>query len=94
MRIIHIKLFFLFSIFIISVFGGKSCFCQNIQDNRNPYHLGITQTVKDYENQVKDWMPNKRAIGLLGDRVSGAILFNGKDPSEKKVRSTLRRPHR
>jgi hypothetical protein len=49
---------------------------------------------KDYENQVKDWMSNKRAIGLLGDRVSGAVLLNGKDPSEKKVRSILRRPHR
>ena len=49
---------------------------------------------QDYENQVKDWMSNKRAIGLLGDRVSGAVLLNGKDPSEKKIRSILRRPYR
>jgi len=49
---------------------------------------------QDYENQVKDWMSNKRAIGLLGDRVSGAVLLNGKDPSEKKIRSILRRPNR
>ncbi len=42
----------LFSIFLISEFGGKSCFGQNIQDNRNPYRLGIIKTVKDYESQV------------------------------------------
>lgn len=42
----------LFSIFLISEFGGKSCFGQNIQDKRNPYHLRITQTVKDYKSQL------------------------------------------
>lgn len=47
---------------------------------------------QDYEAQVKDWMSNKRAIGLLGERISGAVLLNGKDPSEKKIRSILRRP--
>lgn len=46
---------------------------------------------EDYKAKVKDWMSNKRAIGLLGDRVSGALLLNGKDPNRKEIKSILKR---
>ena len=46
---------------------------------------------EDYQSKIKDWMSNKRAIGLLGDRVSGALLLNGKDPNRKEIKSILKR---
>jgi hypothetical protein len=46
---------------------------------------------EDYQAKIKDWMSNKRAIGLLGDRVSGALLLNGKDPNRKEIKSILKR---
>ena len=46
---------------------------------------------EEYANQIKDWLSNKRSVGLLGDRISGAVLVNGKDPTEKKIRSILKR---
>lgn len=46
---------------------------------------------EDYQSKIKNWMSNKRAIGLLGDRVSGALLVNGKDPNRKEIKSILKR---
>jgi hypothetical protein len=46
---------------------------------------------EDYQAKIKDWMSNKRAIGLLGDRVSGALLLNGKNPNRKEIKSILKR---
>jgi hypothetical protein len=46
---------------------------------------------EDYQSKIKNWMSNKRAIGLLGDRVSGALLLNGKDPNRKEIKSILKR---
>jgi len=42
---------------------------------------------------IKDWMSNKRSIGLLGDRISGAILLNNKQvkPPSKFGQSILKR---
>ena len=40
--------------------------------------------VADEQKQaIKDWMSSRRSIGILGDRVSGAVLLNGKDPTKK-----------
>ena len=47
---------------------------------------------EERKNQIKDWMSNKRVLGLLGDAVSGALLVNGKDLKQNKFgRSILRR---
>lgn len=54
MRMIRLQLLLLFSISGIFLSGGKRCFGQPIQDNRNPYHLGIIRTMKDYERQVAE----------------------------------------
>jgi len=35
---------------------------------------------EEYKAQIKEWMSNRRGIALLGDRISGAILLNGKTP--------------
>lgn len=52
----------------------------------------ILKQQEDYKNQIKDWMGNKRVLGLLGDRISGAVLVNGKDiPKAKFGKSILRR---
>ncbi len=52
----------------------------------------INKQQEDYKNQIKDWMGNKRALGLLGDRISGAVLLNGKDiPKGKFGKSILKR---
>jgi hypothetical protein len=34
-------------------------------------------------------MGNKRSIGLLGNRISGAILVNGKQPNQKKFGKSI-----
>jgi len=34
-------------------------------------------------------MSNKRSLGLLGDRISGAILLNGQEPKEKKFGKSI-----
>jgi hypothetical protein len=39
---------------------------------------------QEYKETVKDWMSNKRALGLLGESVSGAILINGSQNFKKK----------
>lgn len=44
---------------------------------------------EEYKQQVKDWMGNKRSIGLLGNRISGAILVNGKQPNQKKFGKSI-----
>ncbi len=41
-----------FVIFLGSLFSEGQCFSQIVQNERNPYPLGITHTVKDYESQV------------------------------------------
>lgn len=50
----------------------------------------IAKNKKDeYKQQIKDWMSNKRSIGILGDRISGAILLNGSDQYNKKQYPSL-----
>jgi hypothetical protein len=44
---------------------------------------------EEYKQQIKDWMSNKRSIGILGDRLSGAILLNGSDQYNKKIYPSL-----
>jgi hypothetical protein len=52
----------------------------------------VVRQEEDYKNKVKEWMSNKRSLGILGDRISGAVLLNGKEPKEKKFgKSILRR---
>jgi hypothetical protein len=47
---------------------------------------------EEQKKQIKDWMGNKRVLGLLGDAVSGALLVNGKDIKQNKFgKSILRR---
>jgi hypothetical protein len=39
----------------------------------------IKKNLEEEQKRIaKDWMSNKRCIGLLGDRISGAILLNNK----------------
>lgn len=50
---------------------------------------------QEYKEKIKDWMSNKRALGILGERISGAVLLNGKDPIDKKnAKSILKRGRR
>jgi hypothetical protein len=50
---------------------------------------------EEQKKQIKDWMGNKRVLGLLGDAVSGALLVNGKDIKQNKFgKSILRRNRR
>jgi hypothetical protein len=52
----------------------------------------VVRQEEDYKNKVKEWMSNKRSLGILGDRISGAILLNGKEPKQNKFgKSILRR---
>jgi len=52
----------------------------------------INKQQEDYKNQIKDWMGNKRALGILGTRLSGAVLLNGKDiPKGRFGKSILKR---
>ena len=52
----------------------------------------ILKQQEDYKNQIKDWMGNKRALGILGNRISSAVLLNGKDiPKAKFGKSILKR---
>jgi hypothetical protein len=52
----------------------------------------IHKQQEDYKNQIKEWMGNKRVLGILGDRLSGAVLLNGKDiPKGKFGKSILKR---
>jgi len=52
----------------------------------------INKQQEDYKNQIKDWMGNKRALGILGTRLSGAVLLNGKDiPKSRFGKSILKR---
>ena len=52
----------------------------------------ILKQQEEYKNQIKDWMGNKRVLGLLGDRISGAVLLNGKDiPKARFGKSILKR---
>jgi hypothetical protein len=39
---------------------------------------------KDLRDKVNDWLGNKRALGILGEKVSGAVLINDKKPSGGK----------
>jgi hypothetical protein len=58
----------------------------------DPEREMIVRQEEDYKNKVKEWMSNKRSLGILGDRISGAILLNGKEPKENKFgKSILRR---
>ena len=52
----------------------------------------IHKQQEDYKNQIKEWMGNKRVLGILGDRISSAVLLNGKDiPKARFGKSILRR---
>ena len=52
----------------------------------------IHKQQEDYKNQIKDWMGNKRALGILGNRISSAVLLNGKDiPKARFGKSILKR---
>lgn len=52
----------------------------------------IHKQQEDYKNQIKDWMGNKRALSILGNRISSAVLLNGKDiPKARFGKSILKR---
>jgi hypothetical protein len=44
---------------------------------------------EEYKAQIKEWMSNRRGIALLGDRISGAILLNGKTPKTNGFGSSI-----
>jgi hypothetical protein len=61
----------------------------------DPEREMVNRQEEDYRNKVKDWMSNKRSLGILGDRISGAVLLNGKEPKENKFgKSILNRKRR
>ena len=39
---------------------------------------------KEHKEEIKKWLSNKRSIGILGERISGAILIDGKSPKKKQ----------
>ncbi len=57
----------------------------------NPDTIIEKNKQKEHEDNVKEWISNKRVMGLLGDRISGAILYNGKPVKESKYKSILKR---
>jgi len=40
---------------------------------------------KETKQTIKEWLGNKRILGILGERVSGAILVNNKELKQKPV---------
>lgn len=55
----------------------------------DPEREMVNRQEEDYKNKVKEWMSNKRSIGILGERISGAILLNGKDVKENKFGKSI-----
>lgn len=56
----------------------------------NPDTIIAKNKEKEHQDQVKEWLGNKRVLSLLGDSVSGAILLNGK-PIIKKHKTIFNR---
>ena len=45
----------------------------------------IKKNQSDEQKKItKDWLSNKRSLGLLGERISGAVLLNGQEVGKKK----------
>lgn len=52
--------------------------------------------VKEQKEIIKDWLSNKRSLGLMGNRISGAVLLNGnfvntKDRFQSVVKQRFKR---
>lgn len=50
----------------------------------NPDHQIEKNKELEYKETVKEWLSNKRVLGLLGEKISGAILVNGSDKFKNK----------
>jgi hypothetical protein len=57
----------------------------------NPDTIIEKNKQKEHQDTVKEWLSNKRVMGLLGERVSGAVLFNGKPIKENKYKTIFKR---
>ncbi len=82
---IRFKYSICFVIFLVLVFNQELCFGQIVQNMRNPYHLRMTQSVKDYKSLVAA-NPDMQMIDLakkipsivLDIRYATANNFTGK----------------
>jgi D-alanyl-D-alanine dipeptidase len=68
----NIKLPLYFSIVLICFCGKIACKGQNIKDDRNPFHLTITQTSEAYRRQVAQ-NPGMLIVDLA-KRINGVVL--------------------
>lgn len=44
---------------------------------------------EEQKRATKEWLSNKRTIGLLGERISGAILLNGQEPKKNSYGTSI-----
>ena len=44
---------------------------------------------EEQKRATKEWLSNKRTIGLLGERISGAILLNGQPPKKNNYGTSI-----
>ena len=68
----------------IDILGSAVAYWQGMVSLDADTQIGKNKA-KEQQEIIKDWLSNKRSIGLLGDRISGAILLNGNPMSTKKT---------
>ena len=68
----------------VDILGSAVAYWQGMVSLDADMHIGRNK-IKEQKEIVKDWLSNKRSIGLLGDRISGAILLNGDPVNMKKT---------
>jgi hypothetical protein len=55
----------------------------------NPDTIIEKNKEKEHKETIKEWLSNKRVLGLLGEKVSGAIMLNGKPVKNKEYKSVF-----
>jgi len=60
----------------VDILGSAVAYWQDMVSLDADTQIGRNK-VKEQQEIVKDWLGSKRSLGLLGDRISGAVLLNG-----------------
>ena len=60
----------------VDILGSAVAYWQDMVSLDADTQIGRNK-VKEQQEIVKDWLSSKRSLGLLGERISGAVLLNG-----------------
>ena len=60
----------------VDILGSAVAYWQDMVSLDADTQIGKNK-IKEQQEVVKDWLGSKRSLGLLGDRISGAVLLNG-----------------